>query len=219
MPYNSETESFYRRQATVLDVTPYGDTVKQGVAEKQNVTLDDLYDDLNTLKTVGGSGLPDGGLLVAENGTWKLRRGLIFMWSGTAADIPTNAALCDGTNGTPDLRDRFIIGAGKTYAAGSSGGSAEAKLTTSASQTGTSTQVFTPSTLNLPYHTHLGWAGWSQGSEGAARVETNRAQWMDVNQYAGGGQGHSHTLSDPGHSHTVVASLPPYYALCFIMTL
>ena len=33
----------------------------------------------------------------------------IIMWSGTAADIPTGWALCDGTGGTPDLTDRFIL--------------------------------------------------------------------------------------------------------------
>ena len=39
--------------------------------------------------------------------------GFIGMWSGSAETIPTGWALCDGTNGTPDLTDRFILGAGK----------------------------------------------------------------------------------------------------------
>lgn len=37
--------------------------------------------------------------------------GGIIMWSGTIATIPANWALCDGTNSTPDLRDKFIVGA------------------------------------------------------------------------------------------------------------
>jgi len=37
--------------------------------------------------------------------------GGICLWSGSIATIPANYALCDGTNGTPDLRDRFVIGA------------------------------------------------------------------------------------------------------------
>ena len=45
----------------------------------------------------------------------------IIMWSGTAADIPTGWALCDGTGGTPDLTDRFILGAGKAYQPGATG--------------------------------------------------------------------------------------------------
>jgi hypothetical protein len=51
--------------------------------------------------------------------------GGIISWSGSVATIPDNYALCDGTCGTPDLRDRFIIGAGNTYAVGGTGGSAD----------------------------------------------------------------------------------------------
>lgn len=49
--------------------------------------------------------------------------GAIIMWSGTVATIPNGFLLCDGTNGTPDLRNRFVIGAGDTYAVGATGGS------------------------------------------------------------------------------------------------
>ena len=49
-------------------------------------------------------------------------RGAIIMWSGSAANIPPGWALCDGTNGTPDLRDKFIIAAGGTYSPGATGG-------------------------------------------------------------------------------------------------
>ena len=219
MPYDSDTGKFVRRQATTLDVTPYGDTVKQGVAEKQNVALDDLYSDLNLLRTVGCIGIPDNGLIVNQDGVWKLRRGLIMAWSGAADDLPANTALCNGENGTPDLRDRFIIGAGSGYAVGASGGSAVTALVTDGAVTGVSTQTFTPNTLYMAYHTHQGWAGWSQGSGGAARVETSRAQWMDLNSYEGSGYGHAHGIADPGHSHAFKTSMPPYYALCFLMTL
>ena len=49
--------------------------------------------------------------------------GIICMWSGSIAAIPAGWVICDGTHGTPDLRDKFIIGAGTTYAPGASGGS------------------------------------------------------------------------------------------------
>lgn len=49
--------------------------------------------------------------------------GAIVMWSGSIDDIPTGWLLCDGTNGAPDLRDRFVIGAGSSYSVGSKGGS------------------------------------------------------------------------------------------------
>ncbi len=56
----------------------------------------------------GGDGIPAGG---------------IIMWSGSIGNIPAGWALCDGSNGTPDLRDRFIVGAGNSYAVGATGGS------------------------------------------------------------------------------------------------
>ena len=55
----------------------------------------------------GGSGVPNGA---------------IIMWSGTVATIPDGFSLCDGSNGTPDLRNRFVIGAGSNYAVGATGG-------------------------------------------------------------------------------------------------
>ena len=45
------------------------------------------------------------------------------MWKGAIVDIPSGFVLCDGNNGTPDLRDKFIVGAGSTYAVDASGGS------------------------------------------------------------------------------------------------
>lgn len=50
--------------------------------------------------------------------------GGIILWSGAIAAIPTNWALCNGSNGTPDLRDKFVVGAGSTYAVGATGGAA-----------------------------------------------------------------------------------------------
>lgn len=60
-----------------------------------------------SLSGSSGSGVPNGA---------------IIMWSGSVATIPDGFSLCDGTNGTPDLRNRFVIGAGNTYAVGATGG-------------------------------------------------------------------------------------------------
>lgn len=49
--------------------------------------------------------------------------GAILLWHGSIATIPAGYALCDGTLGTPDLRDRFIIGASPAYPVGNTGGS------------------------------------------------------------------------------------------------
>lgn len=48
--------------------------------------------------------------------------GNISMWHGLTENIPNGWVLCDGTNGTPDLRDRFIVGSGTTYTTGNTGG-------------------------------------------------------------------------------------------------
>jgi len=48
--------------------------------------------------------------------------GTITLWSGAIVDIPSGWFLCDGNNGTPNLKNRFIIGAGGTYNPGDSGG-------------------------------------------------------------------------------------------------
>jgi hypothetical protein len=52
-----------------------------------------------------------------------LPRGVIVMWSGSLEEIPTGWALCDGSNGTPDLRDRFVMGVGARKYMGTIGGS------------------------------------------------------------------------------------------------
>ena len=51
-------------------------------------------------------------------------KNLIAIWRGAIIDIPANWQLCDGSNGTPDLRDKFIIGSQKTYEVGDTGGNA-----------------------------------------------------------------------------------------------
>ena len=48
--------------------------------------------------------------------------GCIVIWSGAIVNIPAGYQICDGTNGTPDLRDRFVVGAGSTYNPGDTGG-------------------------------------------------------------------------------------------------
>jgi hypothetical protein len=47
--------------------------------------------------------------------------GLISIWSGSVGSIPSGWVICDGSNGTPDLRSNFVIGAGSTYSVGATG--------------------------------------------------------------------------------------------------
>jgi hypothetical protein len=73
-------------------------------------TLDNLYP---ILQNASGSGA-------------TIPTGLIAIWSGATGSIPAGWTLCNGSNGTPDLRNSFIIGAGSTYAVGQTGGTADA---------------------------------------------------------------------------------------------
>jgi hypothetical protein len=79
-----------------------------------------------------------------------LPSGCIVFWSGSIVSIPSGFYLCNGSNGTPDLRDKFIVGAGSTYAVNANGGS----LTTAA--TGATERYSTSGTPNTitPNHTH-----------------------------------------------------------------
>lgn len=52
-----------------------------------------------------------------------LPTGSILLWYGSIASIPAGYVLCNGANGTPDLRNRFLVGAGDTYAVDAVGGS------------------------------------------------------------------------------------------------
>lgn len=173
-----------------------------------------------TLAALAGRGVPSGAIL---------------MWSGSISSIPAGWALCDGTNGTPDLRDRFIVGAGGGYAVGATGGEATHTLTVN----------------ELPSHSHPASTG-SAGSHnhgGATSTNGDHSHSYSSPAYSPslgpvGGSGyvnvatantgtagaHSHTISTDGaHTHTVTVgntgggaaheNRPPYYALAYIMKL
>ena len=76
----------------------------------------------------------------------SLPSGAIILWSGSIGSIPSGYVICDGTNSTPDLRDRFVVAAGNTYSVGQTGGSADAIVV---SHTHTATSVVTD-----PGHVH-----------------------------------------------------------------
>ena len=95
--------------------------------------------------------------------------GIIMMWSGTAGAIPSGFKLCDGTNSTPDLRDRFIVGATGVYPVGSIGGTANAVV---ASHTHTASSIFAGDQMSAhthgiidPKHNHIMGVGIAPGFE------------------------------------------------------
>jgi hypothetical protein len=102
--------------------------------------------------------------------------GGIIMYSGSSTLIPSGWKLCDGTNGTPDLRDKFVVGAGSTYAVGGTGGSNAAHShSVSMSSSGTASGTISSESLSAhtgtavdthSSHTHTVSGYTSDGSEG-----------------------------------------------------
>lgn len=155
--------------------------------------------------------------------------GIITMWSGTIASIPNGWVLCDGQNGTPDLRSRFIVGAccdgpivpSGQYIPGQTGGSNS--VTLSASNLPPHTHNFSGNTNTDGAHTHVfkGNDVPSNNYNGVARAQGSWNFTADVN----GTQGtHNHAFSGVtnngnGLSGQAHENRPPYYALAFIMKL
>ena len=85
----------------------------------------DLKYNPSTNRLTAGSFAGDGSALT---GVESFVTGMIIAWYGNTGNIPTGFVLCDGNNNTPDLRDRFIVGAGSAYSPGATGGSKDAVL-------------------------------------------------------------------------------------------
>lgn len=124
----------------------------------------------------------------------------------------TNWCLCDGiaTNGlpVPDLRGRMILGASDARPAGSTGGSE----THEHSLSGTVGET-TLTESQLAQHRHQFRTGHTEQGNGADATEGNYV-WLAYTTFTGGSQPHTHSLTT---STAATGSLPPYYALAYIM--
>jgi hypothetical protein len=148
------------------------------------------------LLSAGGSNTPTWGNSFPSGG--------IIIWSGSSASIPSGWLLCDGTSSTPDLRNRFVVGATSTYAVGATGGSADAVV------------VSHTHTITDPGHSHQLKARVREidgaNPEGDATVDSSYPGLSNYIVSAVTGI----TINTAGVSGTN-ANLPPYYALCYIM--
>ena len=202
-----------------LKVSQYGLGIDKDVAlfdagnEGQALKIDSVgdshfYKDVNI----------DGNLTVSGVSNSFIPRGGIIMWSGVI--IPESWSLCDGTNGTPDLRNRFIVSSGSSYNIGTSGGSTTQTLSVS----------------NLPSHNHTG----TTNKDGTHSHTQRLGDIDDLNFTGNNGQyppadapigTKSYTIDNTNSSHqhafttnstgsgTSFDIRPPYYALAFIMKL
>jgi len=141
------------------------------------------YNPSTNVLTVGSlslSGASSGGIIPS---------GGIIMWSGAINAIPSGWALCDGQNNTPDLRDRFVVGAGDSYSVNATGGANTVTLTVD----------------EMPSHTHL----TANSQTGTAVDYPTGAGFMVT-----GNNGNTSSSTGGNQPHE---NRPPYYALAYIM--
>ena len=138
--------------------------------------------------------------------------GVIVMWSGSIASIPGGWLICDGSNSTPDLRDRFIIGARQDDSS-----VAKTNVTGSLTQTGGTKDAIVVShthtaTVSDPGHAHNYTGTDVPGGSGVG----TRQGVLITRTTATATTGVTVSNSTEGSSGTN-QNLPPYYALAFIM--
>ena len=196
-------------------------------------------------------GFSDSGFIHKDNivgGGGVVPQGGIIMWSRSAANIPAGWALCNGSNGTPDLRGRFVVGysgSGSYTAVGNTGGSDSRTLTTA----------------NMPSHSHTGNTGvtsishshsFNTNNDGAHKhrnldvgytpvgnddttllYQDDGTPWGNHNYDMSDGSSHSHSgttnSANSQHSHSFTTGTsgsgiafdnrPAYYVVAFIIKL
>ena len=165
---------------------------------------------MNTLAT-GGGVIPSGG---------------IIMWSGAVSAIPTGWVLCNGSNSTPDLRNRFVVGAGSSYAVNATGGADSVTLSTANMPAHSHSFSATGTTNTEGDHTHGNVANPLMNDAGRDGDAGSNSTGLNENDRLGGTTGaagsHSHTVTISGTtgntgSGTSHENRPPYYALAYIM--
>lgn len=159
---------------------PAGGTAGQVLAK-----VDDTDYNTQWVDQTGGESVEQAEYLV------KAPIGTIVIWSGAEDSIPSGWHLCDGTSGTPDLRDKFILGAGASYGVGATGGE----------------ENHTLAIEEIPSHAHA-LTNWPSGSRlvnntGSYAAQPYTAGSSSVTGYVGGSRPHN--------------NMPPFYALCYIM--
>jgi len=117
--------------------------------------------------------------------------GSVIMWFGTVGAIPAGWQVCDGTNGTPDLRDRFVVGAGTTYSVGDTGGA----------------NTVTLDATQIPSHTHSISGSGTTGSTGISHTHTFSGTTANA-----GSHSHSGSANTVGLTGSIWIGGPPQVA-------
>ena len=185
--YHDGGNSWVREQGNgALYIDSNGSAViisKSGASEKMAAFYTDgaaelYHNNSKKFETVSGGATVTGTLTATTlEGDGVVPAGAILMWSGAQNAIPSGYVICDGNNGTPNLFNRFIVGAGSSYAVDATGGSANTTLGTS----------------NLPGHSHST-PNHTHTIAGHTHSTPNHSHVVD-----------NHTHSTPNHSHGVNA--------------
>jgi len=144
----------------------------------------------------------------------RLPSGVICMWHGTLANIPSGWVLCNGSNSTPDLRGRFVQGALNGYNPGDTGG-ASSKTTSGHTHT---TGDFTLTSSHIPSHTHSSQKG--QASSVVFQSGSSYSSWSgNIADTTGSyGSGGSHNHGSTGSNTDSISDIRPmFYTIAFIM--
>ena len=177
-----------------------------------STTLSDLTASASGLNTAASHYVPSGG---------------IIMWSGAINAIPSGWALCDGSNGTPNLVDRFVMGAGGGTAVGATGGANSKTL--SADNIPAHSHTFSGTTDSAGDHNHGNGEACDVTAEAmygtksgptVGRVDQSQAESKNQQALTETAGAHTHTFSGTTSSYgsgQAFDNRPAFYALAYIM--
>ena len=137
--------------------------------------------------------------------------GMIVMWSGAVADIPFGWALCNGENGTPDLRDRFVVGAGGKFNLQARGGSETVALT--ATQMPKHSHEVDDNGHNHGFRLRRHHRSFKGSDDSDKPLKFNEGTWEN---FSTGSEKTGIKIKDTGAGRAH-ENMPPYFALCFII--
>lgn len=134
---------------------------------------------------------------LAAISTSNIPAGLISAYHGTVDSIPAGQVVCDGTNGTPDLRDKFVLGAGTTHTVGEQGGAKDVTLTYA----------------HMPAHQHRIFAN---GTNDITQVNAQplKCEYKSPSESQLGYPANACVIAGGSQPHE---NMPPYYSLLYIM--
>nr|WP_288697394.1 hypothetical protein [uncultured Allisonella sp.] len=172
------------------------------------------------VEKIGGGGLLSG-VIMAFSGTFDTNGYPIDKNTGNA---DTTWHLCDGTNDTPDLRGRFILGASASHSVGTTGGEEETGLEIEHLPP----HSFSGTTSTNGNHNHSMSLAQRHGGDGENTHGVAYFSNGDTSKYSGGNAtGYTNTTGNHNHTFTTNTlgsgvkhnNMPPYYTLAFIMKL